>query len=104
MMMVPDHVPAALVEAGQEEVARKKDLPALARLRVESYHEGLSVQIMHIGPYSAEAPTLHRLHHEYMPAHGLDFAGKHHEIYIGDPTRTAPERLKTVLRQPVKRV
>lgn len=104
MMLVPDHVPAAMVEAGREEVARKKDLPALPRLRVERYHEGLSVQIMHIGPYSAEGPVLHRLHHEYMPAHGLDYAGKHHEIYIGDPTRTAPEKLRTVLRQPVKKV
>ena len=104
MIMVPDHVPADMVAAGREEVARKKDLPALARLRLEAYHEGRAVQIMHIGPYSAEGPTLHRLHHEYMPAHGLDFAGKHHEIYIGDPTRTAPEKLKTVLRQPVKKV
>jgi hypothetical protein len=104
MMLVPDHVPAAMIEAGREEAARKKELPALPRLRVEPYHEGLSVQIMHIGPYSAEGPTLSRLHHEYMPAHGLTFNGKHHEIYIGDPTRTAPERLKTVLRQPVKRV
>ena len=104
MIMLPDHVPADMVEDARAEVARKKALPALPRLRVETYHEGLSVQIMHIGPYSAEAPTLHRLHHEYMPAHGLAFAGKHHEIYIGDPTRTAPEKLKTVLRQPVKRV
>ena len=104
MIMLPDHLPADMVEDARAEVTRKKAPPALPRLRVETYPEGLSVQIMHIGPYSAKAPTLHRLHHEYMPAHGLAFAGKHHEIYLGDPNRTAPEKLKTVLRQPVKRI
>ena len=58
---------------------------------------------MHTGPYDAEGPTLRRLHHEYMPEHGYEFAGKHHEIYLSDPRRTAPEKWKTVLRQPVQR-
>lgn len=104
MIMAPEHITPEMVEAARAEAARKKDLPALPRLRLETYHEGLSVQIMHIGPYSAEGPTLHRLHHEFMPQNGLTFAGKHHELYIGDPTRTAPEKLKTVLRQPVREI
>lgn len=66
--------------------------------------EGLSVQILHIGSYDDEAPTLRRLHHEYMPANGLGFSGPHHEIYLSDVRRVAPEKLKTILRQPVRRL
>lgn len=62
----------------------------------------MSVQILHVGSYDDETPTLHRLHDEYLPEHGLTFNGDHHEIYLSDPRRTAPEKLKTVLRQPVK--
>lgn len=71
-------------------------------LRLESYHEGLSAQIMHVGPNSAEAPTIARLHREFLPAHKLIPNGYHHEIYLTDPNRVAPEKLKTVLRQPVR--
>jgi len=73
-----------------------------ASLRLESYHEGLSAQIMHLGPNSAEASTLARLHREFLPAHELIPNGHHHEIYLNDPNRVAPEKLKTVLRQPVR--
>jgi len=73
-----------------------------ASLRLESYHEGLSAQIMHVGPNSAEAPTIARLHREFLPAHKLIPNGYHHEIYLTDPNRVAPEKLKTVLRQPVR--
>lgn len=104
MIMQPEPVTAALAARAIEETRRKKALPALDSLRFEAYHEGLSVQIMHIGPYEAEAPTLARLHGEYLPAHGLAPAGKHHEIYLSDPRRTAPEKMRTVLRQPVRRV
>jgi len=72
-------------------------------LRMEYFTEGKSVQIMHIGPYSEEGPTLARLHSEFLPANGLVPTGHHHEIYLNDPRRTAPEKLKTVLRQPVKK-
>jgi hypothetical protein len=65
--------------------------------------EGLSAQVMHIGPYAAEKPTIEKLH-IYIKEHGYEFNGKHHEIYLGDPRRAALEKLKTVLRQPVKRV
>ncbi len=81
---------------------RVKNLPALDRVRFETYHEGLSVQILHIGPYDAEEPTIARLH-RFTRDNGYVLNGRHHEIYLSDPRRTAPERLRTVLRQPVRR-
>lgn len=101
MIMQPDEVTQEIVEAAQEELASKKDPPALAKLRYERFHEGLSVQIMYIGAYADEGPTIARMH-DFIHDRGYDFNGKHHEIYLGDPRRTAPERLKTVIRQPVK--
>lgn len=71
------------------------------RLRLERWEEGRSAQLMHIGPYADEGPSI-RLLHAFIEEQGLERAGKHHEIYIGDPRRSAPERLKTVLRQPVR--
>ncbi len=103
MIMTPDWITTELYEQGIEAAQNAKDLPALSQLRLETYHEGQSVQIMHIGPYDAEGPTLHKLHHEFMPANQLTFNGKHHEIYLSDPRKVAPEKLKTVLRQPVKK-
>ncbi len=73
----------------------------LGRDYVVALSEGLCVQTLHLGPYSDEGPVLARLHGEYMPANGLDFNGRHHEIYLGDPRRVAPEKLRTILRQPV---
>ncbi len=73
-----------------------------ANLRLERYAEGLSVQIMHVGPPSGEVSTITRLHQEFLPAHNLIPNGHHHEIYLNDPNRVAPEKLKTVLRQPVR--
>jgi hypothetical protein len=101
MIMQPDLITAELVEAARVEAAKKKDVPALPKVRFERFHEGPSVQIMHIGPYSAEAPTIARMH-AFIEENGYVPNGKHHEIYLGDPRRTAPEKLKTVLRQPVK--
>ena len=73
-----------------------------ASLRLERYHEGLSAQIMYVGPNNKEAPTIARLHKEFLPTHNLIPDGHHHEIYLNDPRRVAPEKLKTVLRQPVR--
>ena len=103
MIMQPDWIAAQIVEEAVRQVAKSKGLPALPKLRLDTYHEGLSVQIMHVGSYDDEAPTIARLHDEFLPENGLTEAGKHHEIYLSDPRRTAPEKLKTVLRQPVKR-
>ena len=101
MIMQPACVTAELVMRVSEELKQKKDLPALSKLRFERFHEGLSAQIMHIGPYAAEKPAVEKLHTS-IQARGYEFNGKHHEIYLSDPRRAAPEKLKTVLRQPVK--
>lgn len=103
MIMQPDWIERPMFD---EAVARSREKlgEPPASLRLEDYDEGLSVQIMHIGPYSAEGPTIARLHGEFLPGNGLKETGHHHEIYIGDPRRTAPEKLKTVIRQPVRRL
>lgn len=102
MIMQPRWITPEMVEQTLATTKAKKSLAALALLRFERYAEGKSVQIMYIGSYDEEAPTLLRLHNEYMPGHGLDFNGHHHEIYIGDPRKAEPAKLKTILRQPVK--
>ena len=102
MIMAPDFASAALYEAAVEK-ARGKLGESPASLRLERYEEGLSVQILHIGSYDDEGPTLARLHDEFMPQNGLVATGHHHEIYLSDARRAAPEKLKTILRQPVAR-
>ena len=100
MIWQPDWVTADLVEEALV-AARRKRLPALDLLRFAPYAEGRSAQVLHVGPYDDEGPALHRLHHEFLPAHGLTPRGRHHEVYLSDPRRTDPARLRTVLRQPV---
>jgi hypothetical protein len=100
MIMQPDLVDADLLGAAIEQSTAKKELPAARLLRLERYAEGLSAQVMHVGPYSAEEPTVQRLH-AFIAELGYDRTGKHHEIYLGDPRRSAPERLRTIIRQPV---
>ncbi len=94
----PDWVTPDMVERGRA----AKDLPGVGRLRWVEREEGMCVQILHIGSYDDEAPVLARLHGEFMPAHSLTFNGEHHEIYLSDPRRTPAEKLRTVLRQPVR--
>jgi len=103
MIPQPEWVGAAEVQDGIAKAAAKK-APALDLLRLETLDEGLSLQILHIGSYAAEAPTLQRLHAEFMPANGFGFAGPHHEIYLSDARRVAPDKLRTILRQPVRRL
>lgn len=102
MIMVPDHVGEEDVRAARAGAVPKLggDAPAV---RLEILDEGLSLQALHVGSYDEEGPLLASLHHEIMPAHGYDFAGRHHEIYLSDPRRTPPARLKTILRQPVRK-
>ena len=100
MIMQPEDLTEELFRGVLGQVARKKPLPALDRMRLESLHEGLSAQIMHIGPYAAEKPTMERLH-GFIHEGGYAFRGRHHEIYLSDPRRAAPEKMRTVLRQPV---
>jgi hypothetical protein len=103
MILQPDWIDAVAYAAALDRTKGKLGEPP-ASLRLEPLEEGLSVQTMHVGPYSAEAPTIARLHSEFLPANGLVEAGHHHEIYISDPARTAPEKVKTVIRQPVRRL
>jgi len=94
----PDDITAALAAA-----RARRPMPALERLRVVDLDEGLVVEAMHVGPYASEPDTIAAMH-DLAASEGLAPAGAHHEIYLGDPRRTAPERLRTVLRQPVKPV
>ncbi len=102
MIRVPDFVTGEQVETARVEARAKKGLEAVNRVVLEEFHEGLSAQIMHIGPYAEEEPTITKLH-EFMRKAGYEIHGHHHEIYLSDPNRTAPERLRTLIRQPVRR-
>lgn len=97
MMLVPDWVPPETVEAA---LAAQDGGP----VRVETLREGTVVQTLHVGPYDAEGPTLAEMHDRFIPQAGLRMTGRHHEIYLSDPRRSAPERLRTILRQPVEHV
>jgi hypothetical protein len=101
MLPLPHEATDADVSSAIDEVFAKKRPPLLERLRCEAWQEGRVAQILHIGPYDAEAPTIGRLHSAIAVA-GLRPCGCHHEIYVGDPNRTAPDRLKTLIRQPVE--
>ena len=93
--------PQMIARATDKAAAKLGAVPA--NLRLETLEEGLCVQTMHVGSYDDEGPVLRRLHEEFLPENGLVETGRHHEIYLSDPRRTPPEKLKTVLRQPVRR-
>jgi len=103
MIMQPDHISEAMYQDGLEQLRKKRPNPALDKMRFETFHEGLCVQIMHIGPYAEEPATLQKMD-TYARENGYRLRGKHHEIYLGDPRRSAPEKLKTVLRHPVEKI
>jgi hypothetical protein len=101
MIMQPEDVTTELLDRAIEQAKKKKDSAALSKIRLERFHEGLSAQIMHIGLYAAERPTIEQLH-AFIKANGYALRGRHHEIYVGDPRRAVPEKLRTVIRQPVE--
>lgn len=101
LMMQPDHITPEMFEQAVSDAKAKKANPALDRVRLERWREGPAVQIMHIGPYADEPTTLDKMD-SFAEERGYEFHGRHHEIYIGDPTRSKPENLKTVLRHPVE--
>ncbi len=101
MIVQPKYVTKQLVEEAMQEVKEKKNPPALAKIRFENFHEGRAAQMMHIGPYAAEEPTITAIHN-YIAQNNFERCGKHHEIYLKDPRKTAPEKLLTVIRQPFK--
>jgi hypothetical protein len=100
MIPQPEEVNRKLLDLAVAAAQKKKQLPALEKLRLEVYDEGRAAQILHLGPYSEETATIERLH-AFIAEQGLHLCGKHHEIYLSDPRRTAPEKLKTIIRQPV---
>jgi hypothetical protein len=108
MIMLPDLVTAEMFGNALAQLRKKKgDQPAFAHLRLERFREGLSVQTMHIGPYATEPATVDRMQAFIQESELRDqvgLGGKHHEIYLGDPRRADPSKLKTVLRHPVKKV
>jgi hypothetical protein len=99
MIMQPDVVTVEIFEQALAKTA-KKGLAAQGRVRLERFAEGRAAQILHVGPYATEQPTIERLH-GFIAEQGLQRRGKHHEIYLSDPRRGAPEKMKTIIRQPV---
>lgn len=102
MLPLPDEVSRGDIEVGLGVASVKKPNARIDDVYVYKLDEGISLQTMYVGPYSEEGLTLARLHDEVMPALGYTFNGRHHEIYLGDPRKVAPERLRTILRHPVK--
>ncbi len=100
MIMQPDFLPAEFIHDAIDRVGKTKGLPALAALRLERFHEGPCAQILHVGPFTEEGPTIAKLH-EYIDGKS-ERAGKHHEIYLSDVRRTAPSKWKTIIRQPMR--
>jgi len=101
MIRQPDFITGEMVEEARPKV-RERSGPKADEVKLESFHEGLCAQVMHVGPYSEEGPTVQLLH-GFIDEGGYRPRGDHHEIYLGDPRRTKPENLKTILRQPVEK-
>lgn len=103
MIMQPDLITSEIFEEGLAKLRQKRgDQPAFSLLRLEGFDEGLCIQTMHLGPYAAEMETIARMD-AFAEANGYTLHGKHHEIYLGDPHKAAPEKLRTVLRHPVRK-
>jgi hypothetical protein len=102
MIMQPQHITKEMFQEALQQVRKKRDNPALSRMRLESFHEGLSMQIMHVGPYFEEPRTIEKMH-DFAREKNCTFRGKHHEIYLGDPRRAKPGKLRTILRHPISK-
>ncbi|GAA4704265.1 GyrI-like domain-containing protein [Pseudonocardia yuanmonensis] len=101
MIMVPDWITGEMFDAAVARVRAKEPPARLDEVRMETLAEGRCVQALHVGAYDDEAELLRHMHHEFIPQHGLTMVGRHHEIYLSDPRRAAPSKLRTILRQPV---
>ena len=100
MIMQPEFVTRDLFAIALQQVKKKKNLNALSKLRLEAFNEGKAAQILYVGPFSEEGPSIDKLH-SYIQENRYKASGKHHEIYLSDITKTAPDKLKTIIRQPV---
>lgn len=108
MIMQPGVIRQDLFDEGLEQVRKKRgDSPALSKLRLAEFEEGLCVQVMHIGPYATEPATIERMQ-SFARENGyrdcVGSGGKHHEIYLGDPRKADLAKLKTVLRHPIEKI
>lgn len=103
MLLVPEWIDETMCHAAVDVVRAKGSTERLDGVRVEMLAEGLCVQTLHLGSYDSEADVLEEMHREFIPGQGLDLRGKHHEIYLSDPRKVAPDKLRTILRQPVIR-
>ncbi len=101
MLMVPDWLDRSAFEAAVKQAGAKSPPARLQDVRMQTLSEGQCVQTLHIGSFDDEAAVLERMHGDFIPANGLRMTGRHHEIYLSDVRRTAPEKLRTILRQPV---
>ena len=102
MILQPGIITNTLLAKAMRKIKEKKEVPLLDAIRLEPFREGLSVQMMHVGPYAAEPETMRKIE-EFSKARNLVASGKHHEIYLSDPRRVKPEKRKTILRHAVKR-
>ena len=102
MIRQPDFITPEMMEEAKAEAKKKKGLKEIDRVVLEEFHEGLSAQIMHIGPFSEEGETIAKLH-KFIEENGYKMRGYHHEIYMSDVRRAAPEKWKTIIRQPIKK-
>jgi hypothetical protein len=100
MMMQPEFVTHDLIDRAIEQAQKKKRID-FSKVRFEAFAEGKSAQILHIGPFSEEGPTIEKIHH-FIKENGFTLTGKHHEIYLSDIRKSAPEKWKTIIRQPMK--
>lgn len=103
MLFVPDWISTSMFRAALAQVREKSAPPRLDDVRLETLREGRCVQALHVGSYDDEGELLRLMHEDFIPDHGLQMTGKHHEIYLSDPRKTAPAKLKTILRQPVSK-
>jgi hypothetical protein len=100
MIMQPHFVEEAVIRAAMVEVSKKKSLPAVDALRLESFTEGTCAQVLHVGPFAEEGPTIQRVH-DFIGARAA-LAGKHHEVYLSDIRRADPVKWRTIIRQPME--
>ncbi len=103
LIMQPEYISEDLYKRALEQVAQKKKLPSLSKARWENFREGLAAQIMYVGPFANEGPVVKQLHH-FIAEKGYVANGrvqKHHEIYLSDFRKTSPEKLRTIIRQPM---
>lgn len=104
MIMQPDWITTEMFANAVQKVSKKNPALDMSKARLEVLDEGLCVQTLHIGSFDDEAPVLEMLHSEFIPTNGLEMTKKHHEIYLSDFRKVEPSRLRTILRQPVRRV